>query len=200
MPTGYTADVQSGKMTTLKEYAIRCARAFGALIHMKEDALDAEIREVKPDTYYLKRAEKNEKRLKEFKSMTEKQQRKMYANEVSKSAAGNRSRMKEIIIEINRYKSMLEKVKEFVPPTPDHMKFKKFMIEQLESSIASDDMTKYYKESMKTPVASFERWRDATILDLTESMKRDYEYWEKEKKSVEERNKWIRQLKEALEE
>ena len=43
MPTGYTADIQDGKITTLREYALSCARAFGALIMMRDDPHDAPI-------------------------------------------------------------------------------------------------------------------------------------------------------------
>lgn len=45
MPTGYTADVQSGKVTDFAEYAMNCARAFGALVLMRDDPSDADIPE-----------------------------------------------------------------------------------------------------------------------------------------------------------
>ena len=35
MPTGYTAAVCSGEITEIKDFALSCARAFGALITMR---------------------------------------------------------------------------------------------------------------------------------------------------------------------
>lgn len=37
MPTGYTADVQTGKIKTLREFALTCARNFGIAILQREE-------------------------------------------------------------------------------------------------------------------------------------------------------------------
>jgi len=37
MPTGYTADLNDGKQVTFQEFTMKCARAFGALIEMRDD-------------------------------------------------------------------------------------------------------------------------------------------------------------------
>lgn len=53
MPTGYTAAVCDGKITEFPAFALQCARAFGALITMRDDAMNAPIpEEIKPDTSY----------------------------------------------------------------------------------------------------------------------------------------------------
>jgi hypothetical protein len=44
MPTGYTCDVQNGKVTELKDYLLDCSRGFGALIHMRDERMDTPIK------------------------------------------------------------------------------------------------------------------------------------------------------------
>lgn len=53
MPTAYTANISKG--ITFKEYALLCARNFGATITMRDEPLDAEIPEFQPSDYYVKR-------------------------------------------------------------------------------------------------------------------------------------------------
>jgi len=53
MPTGYTAAVQDGTIKTLSEYAMSCARAFGATITMRDEPSDAVIPdEFTPSPYH----------------------------------------------------------------------------------------------------------------------------------------------------
>lgn len=44
MPSGYTSDIYHGKDVTFKEFALKCARNFGALMHMRDESLDTPIR------------------------------------------------------------------------------------------------------------------------------------------------------------
>ena len=37
MPTGYTLDLYNGKDITFEEFVLKCARAFGALIDMRDE-------------------------------------------------------------------------------------------------------------------------------------------------------------------
>lgn len=43
MPTGYTAGVKDGTVTDFKAFVMQCARAFGALIDMRDDPSDVPI-------------------------------------------------------------------------------------------------------------------------------------------------------------
>ena len=42
MPTGYTANIVDGE-ETFEEYVWRCTRAFGAMMHMRDDSLGAKF-------------------------------------------------------------------------------------------------------------------------------------------------------------
>ena len=44
MATGYTYPVVEGKITEFSEFALGCARAFGAFMHMRDDNSDAPLR------------------------------------------------------------------------------------------------------------------------------------------------------------
>ena len=68
MPTGYTAAIADG--VTFEQFALNCARAFGALIDMRDEPSDAPIPErFEPSNYHEKKiAEINDElvRLKEM--------------------------------------------------------------------------------------------------------------------------------------
>ena len=40
MPTGYTAIIEDDPNCTFEQYLMRCARAFGATVTMRDDPLD----------------------------------------------------------------------------------------------------------------------------------------------------------------
>lgn len=71
MPTGYTAKLHNGEEQTFPEFVMSCARAFGALITMRDDPADAEIPdEFKPSDYHVRELEKARERLSEVEGWT----------------------------------------------------------------------------------------------------------------------------------
>ena len=53
MPTGYTCHIEDGTVTTLRQYALTCARAFGACASMRDEPLTVlPPSKVEPDTRY----------------------------------------------------------------------------------------------------------------------------------------------------
>jgi hypothetical protein len=69
-------------------------------------------------------------------------------------------------------------------------------VEQLKESIGFDCNTQYY-DDLLTP--SFDTWRDEKLHDLVKSIERAKESLKEEQDRVASRNKWIKQLKEAIE-
>lgn len=94
---------------------------------------------------------------------------------------------------------MIDKVKEWIPPTEDHIKLKEFALEQLNSSLefdCSDSSRNYYlQEPFKDTVEEYRVYKIKSYL-------KDLEYYSKsyrdELESVEKANKWIRDLIESL--
>lgn len=66
MPTGYTADVADGKITDFVEYALQCARAFGACIMLRDEPISSEIPEFQPSDYNANALAEAEKTLSRF--------------------------------------------------------------------------------------------------------------------------------------
>ena len=197
MPTGYTAKlVESGQ--TFEEFALTCARAFGALIDMREEPLDKPIPEtIKPITsYHTKALAEAEKELVRLMNLTVTQQLavgKKKRNGVIKSA---KQSLKKTLEENSRIDTMVKSVRKWSPPTKDHEELKKFMIQQLEISRHNE--------------ISGERWlRDAEekseidyFGDYVDSANRSIEYHKehiaKEKVHATDRTEWIQQLRKSL--
>lgn len=74
MPTGYTQDLADGKDVTFEQFAMKCARAFGALIEMRDEPMDAEIpKKFTTPPYYSERLERARARVTEVNSWTQQQ-------------------------------------------------------------------------------------------------------------------------------
>ena len=147
MPTGYTSDIGE-KNISFENFIMQCARAFGACIEMRDDPTDKPIpEEFKPSEYHSKQNQKYQKELEQVKSLSKKacqgQAEKEYQNQIKEH--------EEIIQEKKnlreKYDTMLKKVRAWIPPSDDHIELKKFMIEQINTSIDFDCNLKYYESS-----------------------------------------------------
>ncbi len=137
MPTGYTADIAKG--ITFQQYAMTCARAFGALIMMRDDPADAAIPEkFEPSAYYAKSLKEAQARVAELGAMTPAQvdaaADKDYDTAMARWHKGNA----ESAALRQKYETMLAAVDAWQPPTANHIELKKFMSEQIRSSIEFD--------------------------------------------------------------
>ena len=193
MPTGYTSKLYDGKKQTFQEFAMECARAFGALVTLRDDS-DAKIPdEFKPSEYAQESLKKAEKKLKEAigwsdaaaaaKALVE------YNNSVKEYEA-SKERSAGIV---KRYREMLAEVKKWTPPTPDHENMKKFMVEQLESSIKFDNYTPDKPKMLTGPQYKKE---------IIEGCQKDIGYYTKshleEVQRCEGRTAWVKALRDSL--
>jgi hypothetical protein len=194
MPTGYTSDIEKG--ISFEKFALSCARAFGALIEMRDDPMDAKIPErFEPSGYHQERLAEARRELKKLEKMTMEQAKTLAQDHYDKSLAEHKKRLAEKRELKKKYESMLEKVLAWSPPSPDHQGLKKFMMDQISESIDFDCSEKYMKPPKKI---SPKEWKSIHI----DSAKRDIEYhtehMAEEIKRVESRNTWIKQLRESL--
>ena len=196
MPTGYTHLVQTGEIKDFPTFAMQCARAFGALVLMRDDPPDAPIPdEFKPSDHNAVKLEKAKVRLLKLRDMTPEQINAEHRTkwDAAYEYATNYEREKELQEE--RYRAMLAKVAEWNPPSPEHDGLKKFMREQLESSI-DFDCGGSYKPAL-LPADPDEWWRGEV-----RKAQRDIDYHKKadkeERERTEGRNRWVRQLRESL--
>ena len=195
MPTGYTADIPSG--ITFEQYALNCARAFGATITMRDDPKDTPIpEEFEPSDFYKKEAAKARKEIDAICKMKIADCEKAADKEYVKAELERKLCLKDNREQILSYKAMLEEVKGWTTPSEDHKEFKKFMIEQIESSIGFDDMSDHY--SKPSEKLTGKQWKESKIGSLIKSVERYDEEYAKEVDRTNQRNKWVRQLRESL--
>jgi len=194
MPTGYTLDLYDGKNLTFEEFALKCARAFGALISMRDKPIDAPIPEkFEPSDYHLKEIEKAKKRLEEIKGWNE-EKAEQEAEQAYKEALKKREEtIKKNELIRKRYEDMLFKVQKWKPPTPDHEGLKKFMIQQLEESIEFDCFIPEMPQCL-----SGEEFREEQIKKALNDIEHHGKEYVEEVNRVYERNKWLLLLRESL--
>lgn len=134
MPTGYTAKITEGQ--TFEEFVLQSARAMGALIMMRDDPADAPIPdEFKPSNHHIEGLQRAKERLAVLDAMSPKEAKAAADAAFEKQSKEVAERLARVREERAAYDAMLARVREWNPPTPDHVGFKDFMIEQIESSI-----------------------------------------------------------------
>lgn len=195
MPTGYTAKLHDGEDQSFEDFVLSCARAMGACIGQRDDP-PGPPRLQEPSTYHAEALEQAEQKLAQLKTMTIHEAEKGARNRREKEIEYREETLRENCARLKRYRAMLSKVAQWIPPTPDYQRFKEFMAEQLKSSIKFDCHIGKWPEMPK--VASGEAWRQQQIEDALSNI--EYHTTEQigENVRTEERNNWIRQLYESL--
>ncbi len=198
MPTGYTHAVQTGEITTLNEFAMKCARAMGACIMMRDDPSDAEIPErFEPNTdYHDKAIEEANKVLDALPRMAISNAEELAQNEYDEAVVSRNKYIADKKEHQSRYESMVTKVEAWTP-MGGVTGLKDFMLEQLSSSIDFDCGS--YKPEMPEKLdgaAWMEAKRDKAISDL--------EYHTKQRQDeitrTEGRNQFLTDLRSSLQE
>jgi hypothetical protein len=196
MPTGYTSDLYEGKDVTVGDFILGCARAFGALITMRDDPADAPIPDqFEPSDYHAKKVAEAQERLMDLAAMSPEQMEREAFAEFEQAHARWVQRRSDAAARRERYEAMLCEVRRWRPPTADHDGLKVFMLQQLESSIDFDCSMSYDHEPV---LLSAETWHRERV----EKAKRDIEYHvrenEAECKRATERSQWVKALRESL--
>jgi hypothetical protein len=139
MPTGYTAPVEDGTITTFRDFTMLCTRAFGATIEMRDDPMDAKIviekigqDNIDHHTRSLAgaKAEKDAVLL-----MSDEEAERRAALRYEQTRLNSEQYVRESVEKVARYQAMIAKVEAWRIPTDDHMNFKKFMLDQLHESL-----------------------------------------------------------------
>lgn len=200
MPTGYTATLME-KGQSFKEFATNCARAFGALIELRDEPFNAPIPEVIEDImsdHYRKSLVANEKELVKLLNMTEAEQIAFGKEQKKMKIASSEKYLANARLENNRLDEMTAKVQAWQPPTKDHEEMKKFMLEQLEISKNSTSFTEneLEKEKAKDPIAYYME----TIDSINWGMEFDQKHLLAATKRNQEKNEWLQQLRQSLKE
>lgn len=198
MPTGYTADVATGKITEFEDYAMGCARAFGALISMRDESGEAEIPDkFEPSEYNKNQLEKSRKELNELESLTIEQLDAKAKGEFEAAMKRNNESLVQIKEQQSRYEAMLEQANAYEPPTSDHIAFGEFIVDQLVKSIDFDCRTKYYEENKPVLLSGIE-FKSKRKTELQRSIEYHTEEMQKEIERTERKNQWLADLRESI--
>lgn len=198
MPTGYTYHIENGEVKTGKDFLVMCAREFGACITMRDKGFDEPIPEkFEPNDYYAKALDRAFEKLDKYKNMTLDEAKALIDEEYEKRQEECRSK----IIEERNKKKMYTKIKkeidEWEPPTDGHLGLKKFALDQIKIS-SEHDYISCYEDELNKPKTSPEDYikhgLSAAIDDLAYAKK----HMEEEKERVDERNAWIKDLRDSL--
>ena len=190
MPSGYTCDIADGKDISFNDFALNCAKAFGACIEQRDDNYKPKL--LDKDSYHLKEIEE----LKKWKKPTKEE----YNDYVTKQTAYYNEQIdKRNKLKI-RYQQMLDKANAWTPPTKGHTGLKQFMIDQLSESLKNDCGNDYYQMEL-SQIESYTY--EGVVSDMRASNKRDIEYHTEQLKKDNERvegcNEWISALYKSLE-
>ena len=195
MPTGYTEDIYEGKDVSFSDFALKCARAFGACIEQRDDDPNDKpklIEKNNDDSYHIKRINEAKKWKKptkvEFDAYVKKQI--AYYNE----KIDKQNKLKD------SYQKMLDKANAWTPPTKEHEGLKKFMISQLTESMDFDCSNDYYQRELNNiKQLTYNEY----VKNMRDSNKRDIEYHtnelKKDNERTDNRNAWISALYKSLE-
>lgn len=197
MPTGYTHDVAEGKVITIKDFAMSCARAFGALISMRDEPMDAEIPEAfEVPTYYAEQVTKHEAKLHKLRSMSPAEAQAACQASHRAELRAWASRCDDRAMKLVRYQSMLQQVEAWAVPTLEHIELRDFMAEQIATSVKYD-CEPWSGEQM--PV--LQRWPDWLRQQIAKA-EWDVAYYRenraKEVARMKSRNEWLSALRGSL--
>jgi len=192
MPTGYTYPVEEGTITTAKEFAANCARAFGAFIHQRDDNGDVLYYPTPPseDSYYVKALAEAKEKLASWLNTTEEQKYAQWSESVE-SAAEYRDNSHADCAEKNaKYDAVLAQV-EAIPYPPELKQFHDFMVQQLTDS-------KYGPYGwLDEPHEDYVTWCEAHEKRLLRDVRYYREEMNKERERYEERVAYIDLMRET---
>jgi len=190
MPTGYTCRVQNGEITNLRDFALVCARAFGALIEMRDDPLDVPIpKRIEPSDYHKKRLEEEHERLVWLSGLTAEQMEQEAQLQYEKEVEEYREDLKRIALERSRYEKIKAQVSDWQPPE-ELSRLKEFMLEQLNISIDGD--CHLHRKEQKRLTGN--EWYSEMLNKINWSIGYHTHEHAEEIERTEDRNKWLSAL------
>ncbi len=194
MPTGYTATLME-KGQTFQEFIMGCARAFGALIAMRDSPNDAPIPDkFEPSDYHAKRLIESREKLAKLKAMTDAEKESFGHTEKDADIERIEQWLEKARAQNKRLENMAAQVQAWNPPTNDHRELKDFMLQQISISKNTLDYTSLAAATEKPAIAYYV----SAISEAAQSIKYHTEENSKEIEHINGRTEWVRQLRESI--
>ena len=203
MPTGYTSYIKDGKITSGKEFLKLCTRAFGIAVDLKDESLDVPTpNHFEPHPYYERAYKDSLASREKAYSMTLEEVK----EDIISKYDDNKGRAAKILEwykdEDKKYLKVREEVEKWIPPTPEHENLKKFCLEQIDMSLNTalyEWCEKDINKELDTSDDTIKKCIDILRDNADKQVKRRYEKWQEELKRVEEKNLWMKQFLNSLE-
>lgn len=184
------------KGQSFEEFALRCARAFGALIMMRDDPLDAPIRTFEPSKYYAESIAQHRAELSRLEAMSKSEQENLGLTRKVDALKRMHEWMEKDSAANRRLDEMDVQIRQWTPPTTEHQGLKDFMLEQLK--ISRNDLS-YIANEMAALEAKLP---SAYYAEAVASERQGIEYstqeQQKEITRTRDRNTWVKQLRDSL--
>lgn len=196
MPTGYTQKlVEKGQ--TFEEFVWTCARAFGALVEMRDEPLDAPIPKVLEESdYYVRSVSKWEAEAKRLAAMSPGERLAFGVATKAERVAFAEKYLAENVEQNDRLIAVREQVVKWEPPTPDHAELKEFMLQQIDTSMNN---VEWCTEEVVKAKAMEPLDYCAAALTNTNRMLASYrESRDEDKARLAQRNNWLAKLRESV--
>lgn len=191
MPTGYTADVVAGKITSLRDFALLCARGMGATIMMRDEPWDAPIPErFEPQTdFYRTKLEAASTLLQELETLSPEDCDARALSDFEMRLASHNRYEAERKAENDRLRAMLDQVRRWHTEAEG---IREFMIDQLQISLTD------YTSPAPTALSGQE-WLQETRLQTLREISRNEKNIADELHRTAMRNQWLADLRRSLE-
>lgn len=203
MPTGYTAGIIDGTITSFPQFAKQCARNFGALIHMRDEPFEKEWEPRVPHDYHSKKIAESNVVIEEMRRMSDEELVASELKRIDEKILYHTEAIEKTKQVREKLNTFLREAKKYAPPTENHTGLAAFMQEQIRSTLEYDGSTTYHDNALAELNARKEsinanRVRSARI----EQAKKDLLYHEREHaaevRRCEESNQWYAELLKSL--
>ena len=203
MPTGYTAYIEDGDITTGKEFLKLCTRAFGIAIDLKDKPLSVPTKtHYEPSPYYKEDYEETAKVRDKMRQLTFEEAKQQIIEKYNEDITHAKKCLDMYKSEDEKYLKVRNEVDSWIPPTSEHEELKKFALNQIDISM-NTDYCKYCEEELnkELDISDDAVWK--YINDINEFYEKDteraYQRWQEELKRVADKNKWMKQFLNSLE-
>jgi hypothetical protein len=204
MPTGYTAGIIDGEITTFEQFATQCSRAFGATMHMRDNPLDSPYEPRTPSEYYVNSLQSQREKLEETKTMTDEAIVQDFETLLKDSLEYHERELEKTKVNLGRLNSIMESAKSWVPPTEDHEGVRDYMIDQLEITIKADGDPSYHVNKIVQAKKELEEgidpkvYREEKIKEIEDRISYYEGEVQKELERCKQSNDWMDKFLESI--
>ena len=203
MPTGYTAYIKDGDITTGKDFLKLCLRNFGVAINMRYEPLSKPVpTQFEPNPYYKKDYEETVEIRNKYRQMTFEEAKKELIEKHKKDIESTRKSLDKYIAEDERYMKVRDEIEKWIPPTSEHENVKKFALNQIDISL-NTDIREYCNNELNKDFDISDEAVYSYMNDINEFYENDvaraYKRWQEELKRTADKNMWMKQFLDSLE-